>query len=336
MKTLGILGCGDFLRWEEDALARSEKLRVRSVYDPNRARAASWAKRLGAEAAGSEDAILGDPEIDLVGLFVPPWLREGLFLRAAAAGKHLLPTKPLGHDVAACERMRRATREHGVRCGVIYRRTGDAWFEAVKSTLEEGRFGRLALFKQDWLHHYPQWNEWALDPAKNGGPFLDAMIHNLNIARYLMGRPLTAATWFSDRHAHPDLACPDTEFLKLDFEAGGAAHLFITWAADLGVERKDGNYREHIDIFYMITDRGFRLTGEQRDGRLCLRASRDGQDEWIEPPPLPATRYDRFVEAIEKGVPNPRDLPDVDEAAEDVRLIRAFDTQRFGRLERSR
>jgi predicted dehydrogenase len=101
------------------------------------------------------------------------------------------------------------------------------------------------------------------------------------------------------------------------------------------VERTDGNYREHIDILYMVTDQGWRLTGEERDGQLSIRASRHGRDEWITPQPLPGTRYDRFVEAIESDAPNPRDLPDVDEAAEDVRLIRAFDGKRFGRIERS-
>ena len=35
--------------------------------------------------------------------------------------------------------------------------------------------------------------------------------------------------------------------------------------------------------------------------------------------------------AIETGAPNPRDLPDVENAAEDVRLIRSFDGQAFGR-----
>jgi hypothetical protein len=37
------------------------------------------------------------------------------------------------------------------------------------------------------------------------------------------------------------------------------------------------------------------------------------------------------VEAVEAGAPNPRDLPDVENAAEDVRLIRSFAGQPFGR-----
>jgi predicted dehydrogenase len=330
---LGILGCGDFLRGQEEALQASERVQVQAVYDPNLERARGWGERLGATAAGSEQEILDDPEIDLVSLFVPPWLREDLFVRAADHGKHLLPTKPLGNTVAACDAMVEAVRRNGVRCGVLYRRAGEPWFDTVKSILESGRFGKLALFRQDWIHHFPQWADWALDPEKNGGPFMDAMIHNLNIARYFMDRPMKTATWFSDTLAHPDLPCPDTESLRVDFEGGGVAHLFITWAADLAVHSTEGNFREHIDLLYLVTDQGWHITEESRDGQAYVRVSRLGEDEWIEPEPLPGTHYDRFADAVETGAPNPRDLPDVENAAEDVRLIRSFAGQAFGRRE---
>jgi predicted dehydrogenase len=330
---LGILGCGDFLRWQEEPLKASTRVTVKAVYDPDRERAERWAERLGATSVSSEDEILADPEVDLVSLFVPPWVRKELFVRAADHGKHLLPTKPLGHTAEACDAMVEAAQRNGVRCGVIYRSTGQPWFDSVKSLLEEGRFGQLALFRQDWIHHYPQWADWALDPKKNGGPFMGTMIHNLNIARYLMGRPMKTATWFSDTLAHPDLPCPDTECLKIDFEGGGVAHLFITWAADLAVHSTEGNYREHIDLLYLVTDQGWHITEESRDDQPFIRASRLGEDEWIEPQPLPATHYDRFAEAVESGAPNPRDLPDVENAAEDVRLLRSFEGQAFGRRE---
>jgi predicted dehydrogenase len=164
---------------------------------------------------------------------------------------------------------------------------------------------------------------------------MDAMIHNLNIARYFMDRPMRAATWFSDTLAHPDLPCPDTECLKVDFEEGGVAHLFITWAADLAVHSTEGNYREHIDLLYLVTDEGWHITEETKDDQALVRLSRLGQDEWIEPQPLPATHYDRLADAIESGAANPRDLPDVENAAEDVRLIRSFWGQSFGRRELS-
>ena len=205
----------------------------------------------------------------------------------------------------------------------MYMRTGGAQFETLKRVFDSGQIGRLALYKQDWIHHYPQWNDWALDPEKNGGPFMDAMIHNLNIARYLMGRPATAATFFGDSHAH-DLPCNDTEFLKLDFQSRGSAHLFITWAADLRVDSTEGNYREHIDLWYMVTDQGWRVTfGKDDNGEAAWVASREGGTQCFPIEPIAGgTAFDRFAECVRTGRPLPSDIPGIAEAAEDIRIIR--------------
>jgi len=61
---LGIIGCGDFLRWQSGALKSSTRMSVAKVFDPDAARAASWADRLGATTAASAEAIIADPSID--------------------------------------------------------------------------------------------------------------------------------------------------------------------------------------------------------------------------------------------------------------------------------
>lgn len=208
-----------------------------------------------------------------------------------------------------------------LRCGVIYRRTGGALFETYRQIFERGSIGRLALYKQDWIHHYPQWNTWALDPARNGGPFMDAMVHNLNISRYLMGRDPKTVAYFSESHAHK-LTCADTEFMKLDFAAGGSAHLFITWAADLAVYGTDGNNREHIDITYMVTDKGWRLTDAWQDGKQVITASREGKTKTWAVKPFTKTVYDRFVNAVRTRAAQPTDLPTLVEAYEDIKIVR--------------
>jgi len=318
--TMGILGCGDFLRWNEKAVTGSARVRVKSLFDPDRKRAEKYAAALGGAAVADEAAVFNDPAIDLVCLFTPPWIRRGQVERAAAAGKHILTTKPLAPTAADGAAIVKAVTGAKVRCGVLYSRSGDAWMGTVKSLLEGGRFGRLALYRQDWIHHYPQWNNWALDPKKNGGPFMDAMIHNLNAARYLMGRPVRRATFFSDRLAHPALTCADTEAMKLDFESG-AALLFITWAADLAVWSTEGNNREHIEHFYLVTDAGWMLTKASKDGSPRVRATREGQEEWIDVKAYPATSFDAFAGAIATGGPNPSNLPTADDACEDLRLL---------------
>ena len=295
MKThsIAIFGCGDFLRWQADSLKDSQTVKVAAVYDPDQTRAQKFGRQFGSSVVADPDTIFADRSVDLVALFVPPWVRKGLFLKAAAAGQHVIATKPFGSTTADCQEMSAAAARTGIRAGVIYGRTGDPFMEAAKDLFASGRLGRLALYKQDWIHAYPQWNNWATDPEKNGGPFMDAMIHNLNAACYLMDRPVGITAFFSDRLAHPDLKCADTEAMIVNFAGGGVANLFITWAADLATHSREGNDREHIDITYMVTDKGWRLTEGWEDGKFTITASREGKTNRLAGPPkekLPIAR----------------------------------------------
>lgn len=318
---MGIIGCGDFLRLSVDALKKSTHVDVVALFDLNNDAARKYAAELGGAVVETVDEIFDDADIDIVCIFVPPWARRDLLTRAVGAGKHVLTTKPLGSSVEDCAAMAEAVGDK-VRCCVIYRRTGAAEFETYKSVLDSGEVGKLALMRHDWIHHYPEWNQWATDPQKNGGPFMDAEVHQLNIVRYLMGRPATQCAFFSDNLAHPELKCGDTDFMKIDFEGNGSAYLFITWAADLEVYSKDGNYREHIDITYFVTDKGWRLTTETVEGQRVVQASRNGEIKTWPIQPLPGTVYDRFAQSIDANAPLPTDISDIRDAYEDIRILK--------------
>ncbi len=320
--TLGIMGCGDYLKWQSSSIDASKHIEVAACFDPDQTRAKTWAGKLGGKAVADGQDIFDDPSIDVVCLFVPPWIRRKLVVEATAKGKHIIATKPLGTTVSDCAAMVRAVENASVKCGIGYRRTGDDGFLTLNKIFREGEIGALALYKQDWLHHYPEWNNWATDPKKNGGPFMDAMIHNLNIARYLMGRKASHITFFSDNHAHPDLACNDTEFMKIDFAGQGSAHLFVTWAADLAVFSKKGNDREHIDVFYMITDKGWRITTGWGDNGFAITASRQGEKRTWCLEKSEQTYFDEFALHLAGEGPWPASLPDIREAYEDIKLLK--------------
>ena len=318
---IGIIGCGDFLRLRAADLLSSRQVEVKLLYSPvNSANAERYAEIFGAKAADSPEAIINDPEIDVVCVFVPPFVRKEYVLAAAKAGKQIVATKPLAADLSDAREMTEAVEQAGVRCGVIYRRTNNPVIEAYKEIFSGGEFGKLALYKQDWLHHYPTWNRWATDPQKNGGPFMDAMLHNLNAARYLMGRRVVERAFFSDDHTH-SLACDDTQFLKVDFEQGASAHLFITWAAELAVYDSAKNDREHIDQCFMVTDQGWLFRNEIREGKAVITATRNGLEKDFPVIPFEETFFDRYAKEIKNRDMLPADLPDICEAYEDLRIL---------------
>jgi predicted dehydrogenase len=296
----GLLGCGDFTRIQSPILQKSERVRVVSVYDPNPEAARTTAALLGASVADSSDAILGDRTIDIALVFTPPFTRRELVEKAVAAGKKIITTKPLAPDVASARAIAEATKDG--QCLVIYKRTGNAQVGGLKKLLDSGEVGSLALYRHDWIHHYPYWASWALDPKKNGGPLVDAMIHNLNTARFLAGREVFALGYHGYLLTHR-FDVPDTELLIVDFEGGATAHLFITWAADLAIYDRKANDRERIDINYLVTTKGWLVRFEQREGRPLISATKDG-DVRLYPVEAPAlTLYDRFIEDIEAGRP---------------------------------
>jgi predicted dehydrogenase len=297
----GLLGCGDFARIQSPILQKSRRIRVDAVYDPDPEAARATAARLGARVVESADAVFGDSSLEVALVFTPPFTRRDLVQRAVAAGKKVITTKPLAPNVEDARAIAAATSDG--RCLVIYKRTGNPQVTSLKKLLDSGDVGGLGLYRHDWIHHYPYWSSWSLDPEKNGGPLVDAMIHNLNTARHLAGREVAAFGYHGYRVSHGDFRIPDTELLVVEFEGGAAAHLFITWGADLAIYDVKANDRERIDVNYVVTTAGWLVRFETREGRPMIQATKDGRIRLypVETPPL--TLYDRYLDDLEAGRP---------------------------------
>jgi len=181
-----MIGCGDYLRWEIDDLNSNRYLKVKSTFDLDQGKSRKIAAKINANTVDRAGEIFEDPEIQVVLIFTPPWARKDLFNKAVETGKHIITTKPFGSNLNDAKELYGMVKDR-VNCAVYYGRSGNANVEMIKKILDSGEIGKLSLYKEDWLHHYPVWNDWATDPEKNGGPFMDAMVHNLNKARYLIG-----------------------------------------------------------------------------------------------------------------------------------------------------
>lgn len=304
----GLIGCGDYLRWEMDDLTSNKYLKVKSTFDLDRGKSRAIAGKINAYPVDGAGEIFEDPDIKVVLIFTPPWARKDLFAQAVETGKHIITTKPFASSLEDAEELYGMVKDR-VNCAVFYGRSGNAPVEMIKKVLDSGEIGHLALYKEDWLHHYPVWNDWATDPEKNGGPFMDAMIHNLNKARYLVGSPVKQIHYFSDNHVQ-SLSCRDTEFMKLDFQNGASSYLFITWAADLEVFDPTGNDRVHYGIQHLITNRGWYITAEEQHGKVVIKAVKEKEVKTWEVDPLPFTKYDIFSINLQEGLAQPADAGD--------------------------
>lgn len=326
-KTLkaGLIGCGDYLRWETDDLNSAQFLKVKSTFDLDPQKSKRLAGILNANPVQSADDIFEDEEIKVVLIFTPPFVRKELFQKAVEKGKHIITTKPFGSSLKDANALYDIVNGK-VNCAVFYGRSGNANVEKIKEILDSGEIGNLTLYKEDWFHHYPIWNDWATDPEKNGGPFQDAMVHNLNKSRYLIGSKVKGVQFFSDNYAQ-SLKCNDTEMMRVDFENGATALLFITWAADLEVFDPTGNDRVHYGFLHMITDQGWYITEEEVNGKSIIKAVKEKEVKTWDVTPLYYNRYDVFSVNLQEDKPQESDVSDalidmqvLDKAVQGVQL----------------
>jgi predicted dehydrogenase len=137
------------------------------------------------------DALLADPDIDLIDLCLPSYLHRDLAIRALEAGKHVLVEKPLALSVRDCDAMIAAAEQAGRLLMVAQVLRFWPEFAAIKDLLDGGEYGALlgAHFKR--VISRPDWSgdNWFADPEKTGGPIVDLHIHDTDFVHYLLGKP---------------------------------------------------------------------------------------------------------------------------------------------------
>jgi len=151
--------------------ARSEVTTVASrALDRASAYAAEWQIP---RALGSYDALLDDPDIDVVYIGLPNSLHVGWTVRALEAGKHVLCEKPLALSVddvdavqAACSRTSRAAAE-----AFMYRH--HPLTHVARDVVRGGRLGAIRGYKGAFTFALTREGDVRLDPALGGGSLWD-------------------------------------------------------------------------------------------------------------------------------------------------------------------
>jgi scyllo-inositol 2-dehydrogenase (NADP+) len=138
----------------------------------------------------SVEALLADPEIDLVVVATPNDSHAALAERALRAGKHVVVEKPFTLDSAEAERLGELARERGRCLAVFHNRRWDGDFLTVRQLLEQGRLGRLYSFESHFDRYRPQVKKrWKEEEGPGGGTLWDLGAHLVDQALQLFGMP---------------------------------------------------------------------------------------------------------------------------------------------------
>lgn len=183
---LGLLGAGRIGQTHARSIAADEGARLVAVADPVEAAAAAVVRMTGARAASPEE-LLNDPAIEGVLIATPTDLHADLIERAADAGKAIFCEKPLDLDLSRAQQGVAAAARRGVPLMIGFNRRFDPSFRRLREEIDAGRIGGVELVQIT-----------SRDPAppplayiqRSGGLFRDMMIHDLDMARFLVGEPI--------------------------------------------------------------------------------------------------------------------------------------------------
>jgi myo-inositol 2-dehydrogenase/D-chiro-inositol 1-dehydrogenase len=178
-----LIGAGRIGRIHAENIVRSSRAALVAVADADDKAAQELAERWQCRTVATDDA-LALPDIDAVLIASSTDTHADWIERCAAAGKAVFCEKPLDLDIARATQCVRKAQQAGIQLYLGFNRRYDPSFARLKRELEAGSIGRL-----ETLHITSR------DPApppvdyirRSGGLFRDMMIHDLDMARWLLG-----------------------------------------------------------------------------------------------------------------------------------------------------
>lgn len=187
MLKVGIIGAGRIGKVHTESICNYVKnAEVKAIADPFLSEeTAAWAKKLGVEVATKDyHEILADPEIGAVLICSSTDTHSPISIEAIHAGKHIFCEKPIDHDVAKINEVRKALEGTGLKYQVGFNRRFDHNFEAVRNAVQAGKIGEPHIVKITSRDPEPPSAAYV---AVSGGMFLDMTIHDFDMARFLVG-----------------------------------------------------------------------------------------------------------------------------------------------------
>jgi predicted dehydrogenase len=144
----------------------------------------------------SYEALVNDPEIEVVYVGTPHNLHRSTTLMALEAGKHVLCEKPLAVNAGEAGEMVARARERGLfLMEAMWTRFVPAWVD-IKTRLDSGEFGEIVSLQANFGIEKPFDPESRLySPDLAGGALLDLGVYPISLASWLLGRPQAMSSW---------------------------------------------------------------------------------------------------------------------------------------------
>jgi predicted dehydrogenase len=135
------------------------------------------------------EAALADSSIEAVDICLPTYLHDVVAVEALRAGKHVLVEKPIAIDPYGADRMISAARRSKRVLMTAHVLRFSPEYEVLRKAVRHGTHGALRFAQFRRRCAAPQWSEWLKDASKCGGGAFDLLIHDVDMALHLFGKP---------------------------------------------------------------------------------------------------------------------------------------------------
>ena len=237
-----LLGAGLIGMFYTMALHRHRgKDQVTVVYSRTRESADKFAEQWNIPYATNDLlAAIQHPEVDVVIVALPNYLHESAVLAAAAAGKAVLCTKPLGRMAEEALRMLAAVEQAGVFAGYLEDLVFTPKTLKALQSVQAGAIGNVLWVRSRETHPGPHSDWFWNKELSGGGAIIDMGCHCIEIARNFIGkdiRPLEVICW-ADTQVHP-IETEDHAIGLVRYENGAIGQFEVSWAFRGGMDLRD-------------------------------------------------------------------------------------------------
>jgi myo-inositol 2-dehydrogenase/D-chiro-inositol 1-dehydrogenase len=206
MIRIAMLGAGRIGKIHARNVASNPRCRLVAVADPIAEAASALAESLGAEASTEPKATLARADIDAIVIGTPTDSHVDLMLAAVRHGKAVLCEKPIDLDIHKVDAAAAEVERLKGRVMIAFNRRFDPSANALKRAIAAGQIGDVRQVIITSRDPGPPPLSYI---ATSGGIFRDMMIHDFDMARWLLGEDPAEISATASCLVDPEIAKAD-------------------------------------------------------------------------------------------------------------------------------
>ncbi|MBI3441151.1 MAG: inositol 2-dehydrogenase [Proteobacteria bacterium] len=218
-------------------VAANPLAKLYGIADANQKVAEAMASKYGCKVMDIE-AGMADKNVDAVLIASSTNTHADLIMKAARAGKAIFCEKPVDLNIERVKECLRVVEECKAPLALGFNRRFDPSFRALCTALREGRIGKLEMVSITSRDPEPP----PLDYVKvSGGIFRDMMIHDFDMAQWLLGEKIVEVFATGSCLIEPSFAKLghiDTALVTLKTESGVLCQINNSMRATYGYDQR--------------------------------------------------------------------------------------------------